>query len=80
MKKWTKWYSSNTGNDGWDTGVDCPIELCSGTVVYNGNYFCSQFSSTCHWAMSHDEPTGYPIGERDRVVWEKLKVANKNES
>lgn len=78
MKSWTKIYISTIGNDGWDTGVKCPMRFCDGKVIYNGNYFCSQLNDTCNWAMSHDEETGAPIGNRDKRIWENLLEANKN--
>lgn len=39
------------------TGVPCPE--CHSEIVYNGNYYCSQFegdSPQCTWAMSEEGP------------------------
>jgi hypothetical protein len=43
------------------TGQPCP--KCGAEIVYNGNYFCSQFQhsgpkdewNTCDWAMEQDD-------------------------
>ena len=36
---------------GWVTEASCP--RCGSQVVYNGNYFCENWSYDCAWALPH---------------------------
>lgn len=39
--------------------LPCPRVKCSGYVVYNGNYFCSDYDSGgCTWALSESPRAG----------------------
>jgi hypothetical protein len=48
------------GNHGKPTGRKCP-KKCGGNVVYNGNYFCENWTSEpklpgeCDWALPHPQ-------------------------
>lgn len=49
------------------TGEPCP--LCTGEIIYNGNYFCEHFGitpGTCSWAAIPPGERGYnkALGER----------------
>lgn len=62
-----KWQENPLGNNQGDpTGKRCP-KNCGGWVVYNGNYFCTnwgytnpiediRFGGPCDWALSHSDP------------------------
>jgi hypothetical protein len=52
-------------------GVTCPT--CGGQVVYNGNYFCENWTYPyegvgCDWVLSYNERTGDAIGKKDKAV------------
>lgn len=59
------------------THVSCP--RCGAEIVYNGNYFCRLWAypftggpDECDWALSHDDATGDPVGDVDRLTWRQL--------
>lgn len=70
---------------GWRVELPCPMKRCKGEVLYNGNYFCSNFGYTsqagkriggpCNWALSHGED-GEPVGKRDREMWELIQMTD----
>lgn len=43
---------------GWKTVAKCPEN--GSPVVYNGNYFCSDWGRGCNWALSGDYPLTRP--------------------
>lgn len=53
--------SWDTVAGGWRTPVKCPVDAAP--VVYNGNYFCSNYGDGCRWALSCD----YPISSKDDI-------------
>lgn len=60
-------------------GIYCP--KCDHPVVYNGNYFCSQWSYPydgvygCDWALSHGED-GEPTNRADRKLWKDIQATH----
>lgn len=63
-------------NLGDGTGIPCP-QNCGGTILYNGNYFCSNYTpghldGPCHWALSHGD-NGEPVTEQDKRVWRVIR-------
>lgn len=75
------WHESHIGNSGSRTGLPCPMPKCSGEIVYNGNYFCTNWGHVyqgerrggpCDWALSHGDD-GEPVGRRDKRVWREIQ-------
>jgi hypothetical protein len=55
-------------DQGWLVlGVTCP--KCVGRVLYNGNYFCEGWGSSCTWALAHPSRT-----KADKAICDALGI------
>jgi len=64
-----------------DSPVGVPCPKCGAEIVYNGNYFCSNWQypllddTGCDWALSNND-NGKPVGRRDKEVWSKIQTSD----
>lgn len=65
-------------NWGEVTGVPCPKE-CGGEIVYNGTYFCNNWTfpyagQGCRWRLEFDS-SGEPATNESWRVWRAIRVS-----